>query len=92
MAVDVLTEIEIARPREVVAEFAVGLYEALSANRDLILAYILAERFELGVEEAFHLLRRASRSHRVLLRELAATVVGEPETPPEILSALKRVR
>lgn len=31
---------------EVVAEFAVGLYEALSANRDLILAYILAERFE----------------------------------------------
>ncbi|HTK66083.1 MAG TPA: helix-turn-helix domain-containing protein [Pseudonocardia sp.] len=31
---------------EVVAEFAVGLYEALSANRDLILAYILAEKFE----------------------------------------------
>ena len=53
---------------------------------------ILAERFELGVEEAFHVLRRASRSHRVLLRELAATVVGEPETPPEILTTLKRVR
>jgi AcrR family transcriptional regulator len=31
---------------EVVRDFAVGLYEALSANRDLILAYICAERFE----------------------------------------------
>jgi len=51
---------------------------------------ILAERFELGVEEAFHVLRRASRSHRLRLRELAATVVGEPETPPEILTTLKR--
>jgi AmiR/NasT family two-component response regulator len=53
---------------------------------------ILAERFELGIEDAFHVLRRASRSHRIRLRELAATVVAEPETPPEILAILKRVR
>lgn len=31
---------------EIVRDFAVGLYDALSANRDLILAYICAERFE----------------------------------------------
>jgi AcrR family transcriptional regulator len=31
---------------EIVGDFAVGLYDALSANRDLILAYICAERFE----------------------------------------------
>jgi AcrR family transcriptional regulator len=30
---------------EIVADFAVGLYDALSANRDLILAYINAEQF-----------------------------------------------
>jgi AmiR/NasT family two-component response regulator len=52
---------------------------------------ILAERFELGVEEAFELLRRASRSHRMRLRELATTVVAEPETPPEILATLERM-
>jgi AcrR family transcriptional regulator len=33
---------------EVVADFVTGLYDALSANRDLILAYICAERFEAG--------------------------------------------
>jgi hypothetical protein len=52
---------------------------------------ILAERFELGVEEAFEVLRRASRSHRMRLRELAATVVAEPETPSEILATLERM-
>jgi len=52
---------------------------------------ILAERFELGVEEAFDVMRRAARSHRRRLRELAATVVAESETPPEILATLERV-
>jgi AcrR family transcriptional regulator len=33
---------------EVIQDFVVGLYDALSANRDLILAFICAERFETG--------------------------------------------
>ncbi len=45
---------------------------------------ILAERYELGIDDAFVLLRRAARSSRVRLRELAERVVGERATPPEI--------
>lgn len=45
---------------------------------------ILAERYGLGVDEAFELIRRGSRSNRVKLHELAARVrPGEP-TPPEL--------
>jgi AmiR/NasT family two-component response regulator len=45
---------------------------------------ILAERFGVGVDEAFDLLRRGARSHRRPLRELAAEVVESRETPAEI--------
>jgi AcrR family transcriptional regulator len=51
---------------EVVAEFAIRLYEALSANRDLILAYILAERFEAPE------LNLGSGGESVVSRELRA--------------------
>lgn len=45
---------------------------------------ILAERYGLDVDEAFEALRRASRTNRVKLHELAARVrPGEP-TPPEL--------
>jgi AmiR/NasT family two-component response regulator len=45
---------------------------------------ILAERYGLDVDEAFEALRRASRSNRIKLRDLAARVrPGEP-TPPEL--------
>ena len=45
---------------------------------------IIAERYGLEVDEAFRLLREASRSHRTKLHELAARVrPGEP-TPPEL--------
>jgi AmiR/NasT family two-component response regulator len=45
---------------------------------------ILAERYGLEVDEAFEALRRASRSNRIKLRDLAARVrPGEP-TPPEL--------
>jgi AmiR/NasT family two-component response regulator len=45
---------------------------------------ILAERFGVGVDEAFDLLRRGARSHQRRLRDLAAEVVASRETPPEI--------
>jgi AmiR/NasT family two-component response regulator len=45
---------------------------------------VLAERFGLGVEEAFDLMRRGARSHQRRLRDLAAEVVASRETPAEI--------
>ena len=45
---------------------------------------ILAERFQLGVDEAFLLLRRAARTHRLQLRALAEQVVASHQTPVEI--------
>ena len=49
---------------------------------------ILAERFGLGMDDAFAVLRRAARSERIKLRELAARVVSSRDTPPEVGSAL----
>jgi hypothetical protein len=45
---------------------------------------ILAERFGVSVEDAFMLLRRGARSHRMRIHDLAARVVHSPTTPPEI--------
>ena len=45
---------------------------------------ILAERFGLQVEDAFALLRRASRSNRLQIRSLAEAVVSSRETPAPI--------
>ena len=49
---------------------------------------VLAERFQLDMDEAFALLRAASRSHRMRLHELAHAVVSSPETPPEVAARL----
>ena len=49
---------------------------------------ILAERYGLGVEDAFDLIRRASRSNRIKIHELVARIQpGEP-TPPEVSALL----
>jgi AmiR/NasT family two-component response regulator len=48
---------------------------------------VLAERFDLDVEEAFELLRRAARSNRLRIHELAAVVVASKTSPPEIENA-----
>jgi AmiR/NasT family two-component response regulator len=49
---------------------------------------IIAERYGLDVDEAFEVIRSASRSHRVKLRELATRIrPGEP-TPPEVAAQL----
>jgi AmiR/NasT family two-component response regulator len=48
---------------------------------------VLAERFGLDIEEAFDLLRRAARSHRMKIHALASEVVQSRETPPAIAEA-----
>ena len=51
---------------------------------------VLAERFGIGPEEAFGLLRGAARSSRVKLHDLAEQVAGSRETPAEISAVLER--
>jgi AmiR/NasT family two-component response regulator len=49
---------------------------------------IIAERYNLEIDGAFDLIRKASRSNRVKLRDLAARIrPGEP-TPPEVARLL----
>jgi len=45
---------------------------------------VLAERFDVDVQEAFRLLRRSARSNRMPLHDLAERVVESRQTPPEI--------
>jgi AmiR/NasT family two-component response regulator len=45
---------------------------------------MLAERFRLSIDEAFDVLRQASRSNRVKIHDLARRVTTSRETPPEI--------
>ena len=49
---------------------------------------ILAERFGLEIVDAFTLLRRAARSSRRRIHELAAEVTIQRDTPIEIQQAL----
>ena len=51
---------------------------------------VLAERHDLGIEEAFDVLRKAARSSRSKIQALAAQVVAGRETPPAVLEALAR--
>lgn len=45
---------------------------------------ILAERLRLSPDEAFEVLRRAARSNRTRIHDLAQRVIESPTTPPEI--------
>lgn len=49
---------------------------------------ILAERFELDVDLAFEILRRASRAGRIKLHDLARAAVDARTTPAEITRAV----
>ena len=50
---------------------------------------VLAERYGLGLDESFELIRRAARSNRMKLHDLVRKVKpGEP-TPEELVSYLK---
>ena len=45
---------------------------------------VVAERYGLDPEQAFELIRRAARSHRMKLHDLVATIRPGAETPPEL--------
>ena len=49
---------------------------------------VMSERFALEPEQAFEVLRRAARSHRMRIHDLASTVVSSTKTPPELLAQL----
>lgn len=49
---------------------------------------VLAERFVLHPEDAFEILRRAARNHRMKIHDLAADVVGSRATPHQIKEVL----
>lgn len=49
---------------------------------------VISERFSLDSKEAFDTLRRAARSHRMRLHDLASMVVSSRETPPELSDQL----
>jgi hypothetical protein len=51
---------------------------------------VLAERYAIHPEEAFVLLRRAARSGRVKLHDLAGQVAQSRDTPEEIRTVLER--
>ena len=51
---------------------------------------VLAERYALGVGEAFDLLRSAARRNRLKLRDLAASVVASRETPSPVAAEVRR--
>ena len=68
------------------------LREALSSRIVIEQAKgVLAERYRLGLDEAFELLRRTARSRRMRIHVLAAAVVTGKATPPEIAAVVHRL-
>jgi len=53
---------------------------------------VLAERFRLEPDRAFEVMRRAARSNRMTLRDLAAQVLASHKTPWEIAAQLDGAR
>jgi AmiR/NasT family two-component response regulator len=49
---------------------------------------IIAERYGLGVEEAFEAIRRAARHHRMKLHDLVRAIEPAQPTPPELAGLL----
>ena len=81
-------EAQVDRLRELVTSLLVKnqqLQQALESRIVIEQAKgVLAERYALSVDDAFALLRRSARNHRMKLHALAAAVVSSPQTPAEI--------
>jgi AmiR/NasT family two-component response regulator len=79
---------QVARLRELVATLLVKNQQLQTALESRIVIEqakgVLAERYRIGVDEAFALLRRSARNHRLRLHALAAAVVASHETPAQI--------
>src|SRR5436309_11423459 len=68
----------------VLARRASQLQEALDSRIVIEQAKgILAERYHVDVDDAFLVLRRAARSNRIRVHDLASRVVTSQETPAE---------
>jgi AmiR/NasT family two-component response regulator len=81
-------EEQVERLRELVANLLVKNQQLQTALESRIVIEqakgVLAERYSISVEEAFALLRRSARNHRLKLHALAAAVVASHETPDQI--------
>jgi len=50
---------------------------------------IVAERFRVGLDDAFELLRATARRERRSVHEVARMVIDEPQTPAGLLETLR---
>ena len=77
----------------ILARRAAQLQEALDSRVVIEQAKgIVAERERIDVDAAFRLLRRAARSNRIRLHDLAVQVVESPHSPPELAGVVQSVR
>jgi AmiR/NasT family two-component response regulator len=53
---------------------------------------IVAERYGLEVDEAFDVIRRTARSHRMKLSDLTRAIHPGQETPPELAATISAER
>jgi AmiR/NasT family two-component response regulator len=81
---EVADELEVLRERTRQLETALQTRIVIEQAKGM-----LAARHGLGIQGAFDVLRRAARSSRVGIHDLAQRVVTEPETPAEILRCLR---
>jgi AmiR/NasT family two-component response regulator len=51
---------------------------------------IVAERYRLGLDEAFDLIRRASRSQRMKLHDFVLTIRPGEDTPPALAEVIAK--
>jgi len=70
-------------------ELASQLEEALESRIVIEQAKgILAARIDCSVDQAFEILRRSARSHRIRVHDLAAEVVADRSVAPRLTSVL----
>jgi AmiR/NasT family two-component response regulator len=83
-----ISPVDVERLRSVVEELRVrnGQLERALGSRVVIeqAKGVLGERYGIGMDDAFILLRSAARSNRVRIHDLAAQIVASRTSPAEI--------